>query len=95
MADFSWQHEHFFRRIWLMRVRYRICRQRNNRDASQEEAQGEAAAPEREAIFSHDKFQLVFSSILYGLARSCNALARLRYPRKNGTIAKAGKYIHQ
>src|SRR5260370_38744097 len=34
-------------------------------------------------------------STLNGSAPSCNGLARPRYPRKKGTIARAGKYIHQ
>src|SRR6202042_1986829 len=69
-ADFSWQREQFFLGIRLLRVRECLDRQGIGWGASQEEAQGEAAAPERRAVFSHDKFQLVFSSILYGLARS-------------------------
>src|SRR5580658_10151597 len=93
-TDFSWQRKQFFLRVRLLGVRESFDRQGHGGGASQDEAQGKAA-PERGAISSHDKFQLVFSSILYGLVRSCNALARLRYPRKNGTIAKAGKYIHQ
>ena len=35
------------------------------------------------------------SSIFSARASCCNALASPRYPRKNGTIANAGKYIHQ
>jgi len=37
----------------------------------------------------------LFHSILYAYPRSCNELASPRYPRKNGTMIRAGKYIHQ
>jgi len=43
----------------------------------------------------HVSFPRLLLSILYASPRPCNELANPKYPRKNGTIARAGKYIHQ
>src|SRR5713226_2898131 len=44
---------------------------------------------------SHVRPPRLLLSILYVSPLSCNELANPRYPRKNGTISKAGRYIHQ
>lgn len=95
MADFARKSEEFFVRMRLLRQCESVSGPRNDGGASQQKANDKGDARRRGAIFSHNGYQLLFSSILYVPERSCNALARPRYPRKNGTIARAGRYIHQ
>src|SRR5208282_2618051 len=99
--DFAGHSEQLFLRGRLLLARESgcVCELRCGEGARQKnQAQGEVATPEV-AMFSHVRLQLLLfsvlnvSSMLYVARRCCNALARLRYPRKNGTMARAGRYI--
>jgi hypothetical protein len=64
-------------------------------DKGEERTQEHPATEEVRFIVLHIRLPRLLLSILYASSRPCNELARPKYPRKNGTMKRAGKYIHQ
>ncbi len=92
-ARISREHEYFFFCAFLLgRARGRMAEKNDKRD---EWTQEHLATKEVRTSVLHVRLPRLLFSILYASPRSCNELARPRYPRKNGTMIKAGRYIHQ
>jgi hypothetical protein len=93
VADFAGEGEEFFSCSFLLRMRRRKWREK--REKAQKQGRERPAAKGLCSSVVHIRLPRVLLSILYVLRPSCNELAKPRYPRKNGTIARAGRYIHQ
>ncbi len=92
LAHFSRQDEQFFFRGFLLRVGRGLAKGKKKKCEGVEKSP--APVGSCCSIF-HARLPGLLLSILNGSSRSCNELANPKYPRKNGTIARAGKYIHQ
>jgi len=92
-ADFAGEDEQFVYRIILLRVERGW--KKTEYGKSQERPEKNPVAHEHSGAVSHARLPRLLLSILYALERSCNALGYPKYPRKNGTMARAGRYIHQ
>ena len=93
LAHFSRQDKQLFFRGFVLRGGSSSAnREKKKRD--EETKENPAVEGSCFSVF-HARLPGLLLSILYGSSRSCNELANPKYPRKNGTIASAGKYIHQ
>src|SRR6267142_5017467 len=92
LAHFSRQDKQFFFRGFLLRGGSGLTKGKEKKREGTEKSP--APVGSCCSIF-HARLPGLLLSILYGSSRSCNELANPKYPRKNGTMARAGKYIHQ
>src|SRR5260370_12116464 len=92
-ANFAREDEQFLFRIILRCFRKSQlayeCREND------EQPEKNPAACDRNGAVSHATLPRLLPPLLYAPGLSCNALASPKYPRENGTILTAGKYIHQ
>src|SRR5712664_1221802 len=92
-AHISREHEQFFFCGFLLRRGQGSVAEKY--DKGKERTQEHPAAKEVRSSVVHVRLPRLLLSILYASRRSCNELASPRYPRKNGTMIRAGKYSHQ